>query len=74
MCVVLTLNWYHRISHATAEILYKTPLLQLGSTTIQEGGDGPLHYFNLLTPNDLYRGRTAPLTFKVVFYIIIQQI
>ena len=29
---------------------------------------------NPLTPNDAYRGRTAPLTFKVTFYIFIQQI
>jgi len=27
-----------------------------------------------LTPNDHYRGRTAPLTSKVAFYIFIQQI
>jgi len=27
-----------------------------------------------LTPNDPYRGRTAPLTSKVAFYIFIQQI
>ena len=30
--------------------------------------------FNPLKPNDHYRGRTAPLTSKVVFYIFIQQI
>ena len=30
--------------------------------------------FNPLTPNDHYRGRTAPLTSKVAFYIFIQQI
>jgi len=29
---------------------------------------------NPLTPNDPYRGRTAPLTSKVAFYIFIQQI
>ena len=29
---------------------------------------------NPLTPNDQYRGRTAPLTFKVSFYMFIQQI
>ena len=29
---------------------------------------------NPLTPNDPYRGRTAPLTSKVSFYIFIQQI
>ena len=44
----------------------------------------PLHFpsrasqcaitFNPLTPNDPYRGRTAPLTSKVAFYIFIQQI
>jgi len=27
-----------------------------------------------LTPNEPYRGRTAPLTCKVAFYIFIQQI
>jgi len=31
-------------------------------------------YINLLTPNDNYSGRTAPLTSKVAFYIFIQQI
>jgi len=30
--------------------------------------------WNPLTPNDPYRGRTAPLTPKVAFYIFIQQI
>jgi len=30
--------------------------------------------FNILTPNDNYSGRTAPLTSKVAFYIFIQQI
>jgi len=30
--------------------------------------------FNLLTPNDPYSGRTAPLTSKVAFYIFIEQI
>ena len=29
---------------------------------------------NPLTPNDTYRGRTAPLTSKVAFYTFIQQI
>jgi len=29
---------------------------------------------NPLTPNDPYKGRTAPLTSKVAFYIFIQQI
>jgi len=29
---------------------------------------------NPLTPNDPYRGPTAPLTSKVAFYIFIQQI
>jgi len=29
---------------------------------------------NHLTPNDPYRGRTAPLTSKVAFYIFIRQI
>jgi len=31
-------------------------------------------YFNPLTPNVNYSGRTAPLTSKVPFYIFIQQI
>jgi len=31
-------------------------------------------YFNPLTPDDHYSGRTAPLTSKVAFYIFIQQI
>ena len=30
--------------------------------------------FNPLKPNDPYRGRTAPITSKVAFYIFIQQI
>ena len=33
-----------------------------------------LYGINPLTPNDPYSGRTAPLTFKVAFYIFIQQI
>ena len=45
------LNWYHAISHATAEVLYKTPLLQLGSTIIQKVGDGPLQHFNNIISN-----------------------
>jgi len=31
-------------------------------------------FFNLLTPNVNYSGRTAPLTSKFAFYIFIQQI
>jgi hypothetical protein len=31
-------------------------------------------FFNLLTLNDPYRGRTTPLTSKVALYIFIQQI
>jgi len=31
-------------------------------------------YFNVLTPNVNYSGRTAPLTSKVAFYVCIQQI
>ena len=34
----------------------------------------PLQKVNPLTPNDPYRGRTAPLTCKVAFYIFIQGI
>ena len=33
-----------------------------------------LQKINPLTPNDRYRGRTAPLTSEVTFYIFIQQI
>jgi len=33
-----------------------------------------LHLFKLLTPNVNYSGRTAPLTYKVAFYLFIQQI
>jgi len=33
-----------------------------------------LHNFNPLTPNEPYRGRTAPLASKVAFHILIQQI
>ena len=32
------------------------------------------YLLNPLKPNDPYRGRTAPLTSKVAFYIFIQQI
>jgi len=31
-------------------------------------------HVNPLTPNDSHRGRTAPLTSEVAFYIFIQQI
>jgi hypothetical protein len=31
-------------------------------------------FINPLTPNDPYRGRTAPLTSKVPYYVFIQQI
>jgi hypothetical protein len=33
-----------------------------------------IHRINPLTSNDPYKGRTAPLTSKVAFYIFIQQI
>ena len=36
--------------------------------------DQPVKDFNPLKPNDPYRGRTAPLTSKVAFYIFIQPI
>jgi len=38
------------------------------------GGGAKIMSFNPLTPNDPYKGRTAPLTSKVSFYIFIQQI
>jgi len=46
-----------------------------GTAPIQSGPEISGHsIFNPLTPNDPYRGRTAPLTSKVSFYIFIQQI
>jgi hypothetical protein len=33
-----------------------------------------MRYIKPLTPNDPYRGRTAPLTSNVAFYIFLQQI
>jgi len=35
---------------------------------------GETKFFNPLTPNNSYSGRTAPLTSKFAFYIFIQQI
>jgi len=68
---IVTINinkWYGHILTAkvtkTQDKKYLV-LLQLGLFYI---------YFNPLTPNDNYRGRTAPLTSKVAFYIFIQQI
>ena len=53
---------------------------EINDYIFQQDGS-PAHYknvrgffFNPLTPNDTYRGRTAPLTSKVAFYIFIQQI
>ena len=37
-------------------------------------GSTNVYNFNPLTPKDHYRGRTAPLTSKISFYIFIQQI
>jgi len=37
-------------------------------------GGGIQGWFNVLTPNVNYSGRTAPLNSKVAFYIFIQQI
>jgi len=45
------------------------------TTPFTKSNFGYLRYvFDPLTPNDPYRGRTAPLTSKVAFYIFIQQI
>ena len=45
------------------------------ATKTQMGSRGiALPFFNPLTSNDPYRGRTAPLTSKVAFYIFFQQI
>jgi len=33
-----------------------------------------IYSYNPLKPNDAYRGRTAPLTSKIAFYIFIQPI
>ena len=46
---------------------------EVGLTRIEEETGHSLT-LNTLTPNDPYRGRTAPLTSKVAFYIFIQQI
>jgi hypothetical protein len=40
----------------------------------QDSGQIPAELINPLPPNDPYRGRTAPLTSKVAFYLFIQQI
>ena len=49
-------------------ILYSQQLTSMTNTSCFE------YIINPLTPNDTYRGRTAPLTSKVAFYIFIQQI
>ena len=51
---------------------YLTSVAANASTPLSTGR--PLLDVNHLTPNDPYRGSTAPLTFKVAFYILIQQI
>ena len=40
-------------------------------TARDKGAPGSINH---LTPKDPYRGRTAPLTSKVAFYVFIQQI
>ena len=45
-----------------------------GMTTSTKTGSYIVTVFNPLKPNDAYRGRTAPLTSKVAFYIFIQPI
>jgi len=48
--------------------------LQQYTVTLRRVYTASLVYVNPLTPNDPHRGRTAPLTSKVTFYIFIQQI
>ena len=48
--------------------------LSSGNTAIACGRTDRHDEVNSLTPNDPYRGRTAPLTSKTAFYIFIQQI
>ena len=50
----------------------KVPFLSTVLNTEQTKAVVP--YFNPLTPNDPYSGRTAPLTSKRSIYIFIQQI
>ena len=54
--------------HYECEALSSLRHIYLGSLFL-----GPEH-LNPLTPNDPYRGRTAPLTSKVAFCTFIQQI
>ena len=49
-------------------------LSSLNSSQITRQDRCAEQYFNLLTPNVNYSGRTAQLTSKVAFYIFIQQI
>jgi len=51
-------------------VVYVT--LQQPNASLQEPFHQTFYPFNRLTPNDTYRGRTAPLTSKVAFYIFIQ--
>jgi hypothetical protein len=72
--------------HSTRTLMLKPPSLQSNTTheitqqiSSQAPHDGCNNILNILCinplkPNGHYRGRTAPLTSKVVFYILIQQI
>ena len=58
-------------SHST---LHAKKLSLLDGTLMTSGAVRCMGRVNPSTPNDSYRGRTAPLTSKVAFYIFIQQI
>ena len=45
-----------------------------GGLKLKKNNSGAKRLIKPLTPNDPYRGRTAPITSKVGFYIFIQQI
>jgi hypothetical protein len=58
-------------ARATLLLLFETNMsatFEMFSCCVQ------INPINPLTPNDPYRGRTAPLNCKVAFYIFIQQI
>ena len=76
--IIVTSGWIqcpHPPIFFYLRIIFLATVLKRGN--IKELGksddEGCMH-INPLTPNDPDRGRTAPLTFKVAFYIFIQQI
>jgi len=60
-------EWYNVIQETT----HWNILQQQQQNPCEFAHSSPL---NPLTPNDHYRGHTAPLTSKFAFYIFIQQI